>query len=118
MADYPHHFSVETDAEIAWLSDYVEAHDWIVPSVYISDQETEIHNYTFNRLRDLGLVPMDALRPEIDAVHGPGAHDGHSEVDDDHSEVDDGHSEDGADSGADDDHSEADDGHSEDGAGG
>ncbi|MCY3804960.1 MAG: hypothetical protein OXG91_00520 [bacterium] len=84
VADYPHHFSVETDAEIAWLTDYVEAHDWIVPSVYITDQETETHNYAFSRLRDLGLVPADALRPEIDAVRGPGADDAHSGNDDTH----------------------------------
>ena len=68
VADYPHHFSVESDAEIAWLADYVETHDWIVPSVYISHQEAETHNYAFSRLEALGLLPADATRPEIDTV--------------------------------------------------
>ncbi|MDE0652023.1 MAG: PhnD/SsuA/transferrin family substrate-binding protein [bacterium] len=73
VADYPHHFSVESDAEIAWLADYVAAHDWIVRSVYISDQEAETHKFAFHRLRDLGLVPADATAPEIYIVQPPGS---------------------------------------------
>lgn len=72
VTDYPHLFSVESEAEIAWLADYVEEHDWIVPSVYISDQEAETHRFAFRRLRDMGLVPEDATTPEIDVV-GPAA---------------------------------------------
>ncbi len=71
VADYPHHFSVEQDTEIAWLADYVAAHDWIVPSVYITDQEAETHKFAFYRLRDLGLVPEDATAPEIYIVRPP-----------------------------------------------
>ena len=73
VADYPHPFSVESDAEVAWLTDYVEAHDWIVPSVYITDQESETHKFAFYRLRDLGLVPEDADTPDIYIVTPPGA---------------------------------------------
>lgn len=73
VADYPHHFSVESDDEIAWLADYVEAHDWIVSSVYITDQESETHKFAFYRLRDLGLVPEDAVAPEIYIVDPPGS---------------------------------------------
>ena len=71
VADYPHHFSVESDAEIAWLADYVEAHDWIVTSVYITDQEAETHKFAFYRLRELGLGPADATAPEINVVPSP-----------------------------------------------
>ena len=70
MAEYPHHFSVESEAEIAWLADYVTAHDWIVSSVYITDQEAETHKFAFFRLRDLGLVPEDAT-PTGDLRRGP-----------------------------------------------
>jgi ABC-type nitrate/sulfonate/bicarbonate transport system substrate-binding protein len=73
VADYPHHFSVESDAEVAWLTDYVAEHDWIVPSVYITYQEAETHKFAFYRLRDLGLVPEDAVAPEINVVDGPGS---------------------------------------------
>ena len=71
VADYPHHFSVESDAEIAWLAGYVAAHDWIVPSVYITEQESETHKFAFYRLRDLGLVPEDAVAPEIYTIDSP-----------------------------------------------
>ena len=66
VVDYPHHFSVESDAEIAWLADYIEAHDWVVPSVYISEQEAATHAATFARLQDLGLLPANATQPEMD----------------------------------------------------
>lgn len=69
VADYPHHFAVETDAEIAWLTDYLETHDWIVPSVYITEQEAETHNFAFDRLVSLGLVPADAANPEFDLAY-------------------------------------------------
>jgi len=69
VADYPHHFAVESDAEIAWLTDYVKAHDWIVPSVYITEQEAETHDFAFDRLVELGLVPDDAAVPEFDLAY-------------------------------------------------
>ncbi len=71
VADYPHHFSVESDAEIAWLSDYVEEHDWIVTSVYITEQEAETHKFAFFRLRELGLVSDDATVPDINVDSSP-----------------------------------------------
>ena len=71
VADYPHHFAIETDAEIAWLADYVTEHDWVVPSVYISEQEAETHNFAFERLVALGLVPADAAPPEFDLSYSP-----------------------------------------------
>lgn len=73
VADYPHHFSVQSDAEIAWLTDYLAAHDWIVPSVYITPKEAETHYYAFDRLKALGLLPADADRPRIDVYEVPAA---------------------------------------------
>ena len=66
IADYPHHFSVESDQEIAWMTDYVGRHDWIVGSVYISDEDSATHTRTFARMHNLGLLPTDAVEPEID----------------------------------------------------
>ncbi len=71
VADYPHHFAVESDAEIAWLIDYLEAHDWILPSVHITPQEAETHYYAFDRLKALGLLPADAARPRIEVYEIP-----------------------------------------------
>ena len=66
VAEYPHHFSVESDDEVAWMSDYVANHDWIVGSVYISEAEAEAHSATFARMQRLELVPAGSTEPEID----------------------------------------------------
>ncbi|MDH3540568.1 MAG: ABC transporter substrate-binding protein [Acidimicrobiia bacterium] len=55
VADYPEHFAVETDEQIAWIQDYVAQHDWFVESVYLDqswiDSETEL----FGFLNEAGL---------------------------------------------------------------
>ncbi len=66
VADYPHHFSVETDAEIAWMTDYIGGHDWVVRSVYINSAEAATHSDAFARMQALGLVSAGSVEPEID----------------------------------------------------
>ncbi len=69
IADYPQLFSVTTDAEIAWITDYATAHDWVVSSVYISDDEAAAHYDTFAEMQRIGLLDADAARPVLDIVH-------------------------------------------------
>ncbi|MCY4104224.1 MAG: hypothetical protein OXG55_13350 [bacterium] len=71
VADYPHLFAAETEAEVAWLADYIATNDWIVPFVHITPQEAEMHYYALDRLQDLGLLPADAARPHLHDFHGP-----------------------------------------------
>ena len=78
IADYPHLFSVTTDAEIAWITDYATGHDWVVPSVYISDAEAAAHDAAFADMQRIGLLDADASRPELDTIHSGDA-DGHDE---------------------------------------
>ena len=66
IAAYPHLLSVQTDEEIAWVTDYVAAHDWVLPSVYLTPQDAELQAGIFARMQDLGLVPADAREPELD----------------------------------------------------
>ena len=66
IADLPHHFSVQTAEEIAWITDYINDHDWVVPSVYIRGAEAATHSDTFARMQAIGLVPAGAAEPEID----------------------------------------------------
>lgn len=66
IAGYPHLLSVQTDEEIAWMTDYVTAHDWVLPSIYLTPQDSEIQTGIFARMQSLGLVPDDALEPELD----------------------------------------------------
>ena len=66
IADYPHLLSVQTDEEIAWMAAYAKTHDWVLPSVYLTQADSEIQTGIFARMQDLGLVPDDALEPELD----------------------------------------------------
>lgn len=66
IAGYPHLLSVQTDEEIAWVTEYVQTHDWVLPSVYLTPQDAELQSGIFARLQDLGLVPADAREPELD----------------------------------------------------
>lgn len=66
IAAYPHLLSVQTDTEIAWMTDYVRAHDWVWPSAYLTQQDSEVQAGVFARMHSLGLVPDDAREPELD----------------------------------------------------
>ena len=66
VADYPHLLSVQTDAEIAWMADYLATHDWVAESVYLTQTDSDVQSGIFARLQDLGLVPDDAREPELD----------------------------------------------------
>ena len=66
IASYPHLLSVQTDAEIAWMTDYVNTHDWVLPSVYLTQQDTDTQSGIFARMQSLGLVPDNAQQPELD----------------------------------------------------
>ena len=66
IASYPHLLSVQTDAETAWMTDYVTAYDWVLPSVYLTQEDSEIQTGIFARMQSLGLLPDDAREPELD----------------------------------------------------
>ena len=66
ISGYPHLLSVQTDEEIAWMTDYVTAYDWVLPSVYLTPQDSEIHTDIFARMQSLGLLPDNAPQPELD----------------------------------------------------
>ena len=66
VADYPHLLSVQSDEDIAWITGYVKTHDWVLPSVYLTQEDSEIQTGIFARMQSLGLVPDDAREPELD----------------------------------------------------
>ena len=43
-----------------------EAHDWVLPSVYLTQEDSTIQTGIFARMQSLGLVPDDAREPELD----------------------------------------------------
>ena len=66
VANYPHLFSVESDAEIAWMTEYVDGHDWMAASVYLTEQDSALHADIFAEMQRLGFVPGDSTAPEMD----------------------------------------------------
>ena len=55
VADYPEHFAVETDEQIAWIQGYVAEHDWFVESVYLTQDWIDSESELFGMLKDAGL---------------------------------------------------------------
>ena len=66
IASYPHLLSVQSDEEINWMTDYMTAHDWVTPSVYLTQEDSKIQADIFARMHSIGLVPDDASEPELD----------------------------------------------------
>ena len=66
VTDYPHLFSVQTDEEIDWLRNHVKEHDWVLPSVYLTQENLTIQDGVFARMSSTGLVPDDASAPQLD----------------------------------------------------
>ena len=69
IEDYPHLLSVQTDAEIQWITDYLRSDDWVSPSVHLTKEDSEIQTGIFARMQDLGLVPANASEPELDVSY-------------------------------------------------
>ena len=69
VANYPHLFSVETDAEIAWMTEYVDDHDWITASVHLTEQDSALHADIFAEMQRLGFVSDDITAPEMDSSY-------------------------------------------------
>lgn len=67
---WPHLFHVHKDAEIAWLTDYTAEHDWMVPSVYISEQESRDHVLLVEEMMRIGQIPEDSEPPTIHVSSG------------------------------------------------
>lgn len=66
IADYPHLLSVQSNDEISWMTEYVQTHDWVLPSVYLTQEDSELQTTIFARMQSLGLIPDDAVEPELD----------------------------------------------------
>ena len=66
IADYPHLLSVQSNDEISWMTEYVQTHDWVLPSVYLTQEDSESQATIFTRMQSLGLIPDDAVEPELD----------------------------------------------------
>lgn len=68
IASYPQHFAVETEDEIQFMTDYLNAHDWFVTDVYLSDDWVERETELFDLMRQTGFMDEDEQNPEFDVI--------------------------------------------------
>ena len=65
IALYPELLSVQSDATIEWLTEYVETHDWIVDSVYLAEADADAYVDAVGRLAERGFIEADASVPAV-----------------------------------------------------
>ena len=69
ISDYAHLFSVQTGAEIGWLTSRADEHDWVFGSVHVTAQNATVQDGMFASMQGAGLVPDDAVSPLLDLSH-------------------------------------------------
>jgi hypothetical protein len=70
IESYPQHFAVETEEEIQFMKDYLDAHDWFATSVYLTDEWIEKETQLFDLMRESGFMGEDEEDPRFE-VHTP-----------------------------------------------
>ena len=68
VADYPHLLSVQSDEDIAWMTNYVKTHDWVLPSVYLTQEDSRIQTGIFARMQSLGPGSRRCPRTRVGPV--------------------------------------------------
>lgn len=68
IASYPQHFAVETEEEIQFMTDYLNAHDWFVTSAYIDQTWVDNESQIFDLMRETGFMDEDQANPTFDVI--------------------------------------------------
>ena len=71
VGTYPQHFSVEEQADIDFMVEYVTAHDWFTPSVYFDETWAANEKKLYDLMKETGFMEQDAPVPEFDAITPP-----------------------------------------------
>lgn len=65
IASYPQHFAVETDEEIAFMTKYLNEHDWFVTSVLLDEDWVKRETELFDLMRETNFMGKDEKNPEF-----------------------------------------------------
>jgi ABC-type nitrate/sulfonate/bicarbonate transport system substrate-binding protein len=68
IATYPQHFAVETPEEIAFITDWLNKHDWFVSSVYLDEEWVKNESKLFDLMRDTGYMAEDQENPKFKII--------------------------------------------------
>jgi ABC-type nitrate/sulfonate/bicarbonate transport system substrate-binding protein len=67
IASYPQHFAAEDEEQVAWITDYLSAHDWFAKGVYLTEEWVDSETELFGLLANAGLAES-ADPPRFDIV--------------------------------------------------
>ncbi len=66
IADYPHLFSVQGQAEVEWMASHANHRDWLSRSVYLTKDNLKLQDDMFARMHRLELISDDTVAPPLD----------------------------------------------------
>lgn len=70
IARYPQHFAVEKPEDVAFMTDYVHAHDWVVKDVRFDRRWADDESRIFDLMRESGLIDDDVEDPRFLPTEG------------------------------------------------
>lgn len=76
IAAYPELLSLQTQQHVDWLTHHVTRHNWIMPTVYLTEADEQMYLGAVDRLQALGHLPGDARLPAVSSNRS-GAAGGH-----------------------------------------
>jgi ABC-type nitrate/sulfonate/bicarbonate transport system substrate-binding protein len=66
---YPQHFAVEEDEDVKAMQEYLAAHDWFVPSVYLDDRWIKDETQLYDLMKETKFMESDAPTPAFDSIN-------------------------------------------------
>ncbi|MQA06442.1 MAG: ABC transporter substrate-binding protein [Streptosporangiales bacterium] len=65
---FPQHFSVEGDADVKAMQEYMKEHDWFVDSVYLDESWIEREKGLYSSMKETGFMKKNTPTPRFEVV--------------------------------------------------
>ncbi|WP_193614759.1 ABC transporter substrate-binding protein [Nocardioides lijunqiniae] len=70
IARYPQHFAVEKPEDVAFMTEYVSQHDWVVQDVRFDQAWADDESAIFDLMRETGVIEDDVADPRFLPTEG------------------------------------------------
>jgi ABC-type nitrate/sulfonate/bicarbonate transport system substrate-binding protein len=71
ISTYPQHFAVEEEADVEFIQQYIEDHDWFVDTVYLDEDWIEAEMSIYDLMKETGFMEESDPTPRFEAVEAP-----------------------------------------------
>jgi hypothetical protein len=68
IESYPQHFAAETDEQIQFIKDYLDANDWFVKDFYLTQDWIDKETKVFDLMRESGFMGDDEKNPRFEVL--------------------------------------------------